>query len=325
MKKLSVLLILIMMVISIGGCKNQSGSAEEVSPDDVPEISSEHAPDDGTTETASETRSETETESLTETEEDITQDTETESEETASEEETDEPETETASEETEAGPLRYTYDENGYKVSDDARGFVSISEYIPDVIIEARYYSTYNFVGERIDGYEEPVALITIEGAEALKEVSDEMMQKGYRLKIYDAYRPRQAEAHFVRWARDVNDTRMKEYFYPTLDKSVLFPYGYIAEYSGHCRGSSVDLTLVDMNTGKDVDMGGTFDDFSNVSHPSYTGITSEQYNNRMMLRDCMMRHGFTPINTEWWHFNLAYEPYPDIYFTFPVSSESVK
>ena len=208
--------------------------------------------------------------------------------------------------------------------SDDASDFVLLSEAVPDAILEIRYYSTYNFVGDRIDGYEEPVALLTKEAAAALEEVSDELMQKGYRLKIYDAYRPQEAVTNFVEWAKDTDDTRMKEYFYPDLEKDVLFPQGYIAEHSGHSRGSTVDLTLFDMRTEKEVDMGGTFDFFGELSHPDYTGITEEQYANRMILREAMMAHGFKPLVEEWWHFTLDDEPCTDTYFTFPVNSESV-
>lgn len=211
------------------------------------------------------------------------------------------------------------------KLSDDSSGFVLLSDVVPDVILEIRYYSTYNFVGERIDGYEEPVALITKEAAAKLKEVSDEVKSKGYRLKIYDAYRPQKAVSHFVRWAKDLNDTKMKKYFYPNLNKDVLFPQGYIMEHSGHSRGSTVDLTLFDMNTEKEVDMGGTFDFFGEESHPDYKGITEEQYNNRMILREAMLAHGFKPLDEEWWHFTLGNEPFPNTYFTFPVSSKSIK
>ena len=209
-------------------------------------------------------------------------------------------------------------------LSDDASDFVLLSEAVPDAILEIRYYSTYNFVGDRIDGYEEPVALLTRQAAAALKEVSDDVMSMGYRLKVFDAYRPQKAVSHFMRWALDVSDTRMKEYFYPELEKDVLFPQGYIAEHSGHSRGSTVDLTLFDMATGREVDMGGTFDYFGELSHPNYTDITEEQYANRMILRDAMLRHGFKPLDEEWWHFTLKDEPYKDIYFTFPVNSASV-
>ena len=196
---------------------------------------------------------------------------------------------------------------------------MKLAEAVPDAILEIRYYSTYNFVGERIDGYEAPVAYLTKEAAAALKEASDELVRKGYRIKIYDAYRPQTAVNHFARWAEDVKDTKMKKYFYPGLDKSVLFKQGYIDYKSGHSRGSTVDLTLFDMKTGKELDMGGTFDYFGIKSHPDYKKITKTQYNNRMILRNAMTAHGFRPLSTEWWHFTLNDEPYPDTYFDFPV------
>ena len=210
------------------------------------------------------------------------------------------------------------------KYSDDSSNFVVLSEAVPDVILEIRYYSTYNFVGERIDGYEQPIALITKPAAAALKKVSDELVSKGYRLKIFDAYRPQKAVTHFMNWALDANDTRMKEYFYPELEKKVLFPLGYIAEHSGHSRGSTVDLTLFDMKLEKEVDMGGTFDYFGKLSHPDFTGITATQFSNRMLLRKVMTKHGFKPLTEEWWHFTLKNEPYPDTYFTFPVNTNSI-
>lgn len=206
--------------------------------------------------------------------------------------------------------------------NETSEGFVLLAEAVPDVIQEIRYYTTYNFVGERIDGYEEPCAMLTQEAAAALKEVSDDVLAQGYRLKVYDAYRPQMAVDHFIRWAEDTADTRMKEYFYPEVDKDQLFVQGYIGTKSGHSRGSTVDLTLLDMKTGKEVDMGGTFDYFGQRSHPNYTdGLTAEQINNRKLLRDAMVRHGFRPLTTEWWHFTLNQEPYPNTYFTFPIKS----
>ena len=203
--------------------------------------------------------------------------------------------------------------------TDDRSDFVLLTDAVPDAILEIRYYGTYNFVGTRIDGYEAPIAMLTKKAAKALKAVSDDVMAKGYRLKIYDAYRPQKAVDHFVRWAADVADTTMKYCFYPNLDKSVLFEQEYIMEKSGHTRGSTVDLTLFDMATGKELDMGGTFDWFGEESHPDYRGITDEQYAHRMILRTAMLSHGFKPLDSEWWHFTLADEPYPDTYFTFPL------
>jgi D-alanyl-D-alanine dipeptidase len=204
-------------------------------------------------------------------------------------------------------------------ISNNVWGFVSVSDEIPDVILEIRYYSIFNFVGERIDGYEQPAALLTAEAVSALKKASDEARARGYRLKIFDAYRPQKAVDHFMRWAGDSSDTRMKRYFYPEIDKDHLIPGGYIAERSGHSRGSTVDLTLYDMRTQKELDMGSPFDFFGEVSHPDYRGITEQQYANRMLLRDIMVSNGFLPLDEEWWHFTLAGEPWPDTYFTFPV------
>ncbi|MBP3815394.1 MAG: M15 family metallopeptidase [Firmicutes bacterium] len=207
----------------------------------------------------------------------------------------------------------------------DPSDFVVLGEFIPGIVQEIRYYSTYNFVGDRIDGYEEPCALLTKEAARALKAVANEVNVQGYRLKVFDAYRPAVAVRHFVLWGIEDQDIRMKPYFYPTLEKQELFAKGYIAKESSHSRGSAVDLTLLDMSTGKELDMGGPFDFFSELSHPDYKGITEEQYNNRMILRNVMLRNGFSPIDCEWWHFALADEPYPDTYFEFPVSSEYLR
>ena len=218
------------------------------------------------------------------------------------------------------------------------QAFVNITDVVPDAILEIRYFSTYNFVGDRIEGYLEPTALLTKEAAAALKAVSDDVVAQGYRLKIFDAYRPQRAVDHFVRWANDVPDIRMKQYFYPDLDKSVLFPQGYIMEKSGHTRGSTVDITLFDMNLEKEVDMGGTFDWFGVESHPDFCGnpetgeytgnnsasptgrsITKEQFENRMILRRAMTAHGFKALDEEWWHFTLKDEPFTDTYFNYPV------
>ena len=204
------------------------------------------------------------------------------------------------------------------KFSDDRSDFVDLSEVIADLITDIRYYSDYNFVGTRVDGYEEPVALLTRKAAAALKQAADEAREKGYRLKIYDTYRPQMAVDHFVRWAEDLEDTKMKEYFYPEVNKDELFEKGYINAHSGHSRGSTIDLTLVNAK-GEDLDVGGTFDYFGELSHPDYKGVSDTQYKNRMYLRDLMIRHGFMPLEEEWWHFTLKDEPYPDTYFTFPV------
>jgi len=217
--------------------------------------------------------------------------------------------------------------------TDDSSQFVTVTDVVPDVILEMRYYSTYNFVGARIDGYLEPVALLTRAAADSLRAVSQDLKQMGYVIKIYDAYRPQMAVDHFMRWALNPTDTLTKAYFYPHLNKEEVFEKEYVAKRSGHSRGSTIDMTLVDMATGKELDMGGTFDWFGPESHPDYGGgnpetleftqidsaFTSVQFYNRMILRAAMMRHGFSPLDNEWWHFTLKDEPFPDTYFTFPV------
>ena len=226
------------------------------------------------------------------------------------------------------------------EVTMDPSGFVLLADYVPAIIQEIRSYTTYNFIGDRIDGYEEPCALLTgdridgyeepcalltVEAARALKEVSNEANVQGYRLKVFDAYRPVKAVKHFVLWGIEDQDLRMKPFFYPDLQKQELFAKGYIASRSSHSRGSTVDLTLLDMETGKEVDMGSPFDFFSEASHPDYKGITQEQFDNRMILQKIMVRNGFAPIDCEWWHFTLEQEPYPETYFEFPVSSKFLK
>ena len=210
-------------------------------------------------------------------------------------------------------------------VEKDPSGFVVLADYVPGIIQEIRYHSTYNFIGDRIDGYEEPCALLTVEAARALKLVAGEMAVQGYRLKVFDAYRPATAVRHFVLWGIEDLDLRMKPFFYPDLEKVELFEKGYIAKQSSHSRGSTVDLTLLDMATGKEVDMGSPFDLFSEVSHPDYRGISDEQYDNRMLLQHAMVRNGFAPIDCEWWHFTLEDEPHPSTYFDFPVSSRYLR
>ena len=207
----------------------------------------------------------------------------------------------------------------------DPSDFVVLADFVPGIIQEIRYHSTYNFIGERINGYEEPCALITIEAARALKGAAAELNAQGFRLKVFDAYRPARAGKQFVLWGLEDLDLRMKPFFYPDLEKHELFEQGYIAKQSTHSRGSSVDLPLLEMETGREVDMGSPFDLFSEISHPDYGGITAEQHDNRMLLQRAMVRNGFKPLDCEWWHFSLEDEPFPDTYFDFPNASSYLR
>ncbi|WP_149094726.1 M15 family metallopeptidase [Paenibacillus terrae] len=199
------------------------------------------------------------------------------------------------------------------------KGFVYLDEVIPAAQYEIRYYSENNFVGRRIDGYKGPFAIMTHTGAAALKGVSDDLAAKGYLLKVYDAYRPQKAVNHFVRWSQDSGDVKMKQQYYPKLDKRNLFKLGFIARKSGHSRGSTVDLTLVHIKTGTAVDMGSPFDFFGDISYYNTKLISKTQQANRKILRDAMAKRGFKPYSKEWWHFTLMKEPYAKTYFNFDV------
>ena len=198
-------------------------------------------------------------------------------------------------------------------------GFVRVSEFVPDVLLDIRYYSSYNFVGARVDGYRVPVAILVRDAARALARAAYLARECGYVLRVFDGYRPQMAVDHFVRWAKDQDDKRTKDIFYPDVDKSDLFSRGYIMEKSGHTRGATVDLTLVEISTGREVDMGSPFDFFGPVSHHGASGISVEQARNRAILRSIMQMAGFVPYEKEWWHYTLANEPYPETYFKFPI------
>ena len=198
-------------------------------------------------------------------------------------------------------------------------GFVALRGIIPDLRVELRYFGTDNFIGRRVAGYEAEVAYLTRDAARALQAAQRELAPQGLGLKVFDAYRPQRAVDDFVAWARDPDDTLMKASYYPGLDKGALIPNGYIAEHSGHSRGSTVDLTLVRLDSGAELDMGSPYDYFDPVSWPAATSVTPRQRNNRMQLRELMLRHGFEPLEEEWWHFMLRDEPHRDRYFDFPV------
>lgn len=203
------------------------------------------------------------------------------------------------------------------QISYDKSDFKAISTVIDDAAYDIRYYSSNNFTGNRIDGYNAPVAYMTIEGVNALAIAAENLRKQGYRLLIWDSYRPQKAVDNFVKWINDPKDPGDR-IFYPKLKKSDLVKGGYIAEKSGHTRGSTVDLTLIKKD-GSFVDMGGTFDLFSEISHPDYKKLTKEQKQNRKILHDAMIKAGFQGIDSEWWHFTLKNEPYPDTYFDFDV------
>ncbi|MEM8946600.1 MAG: M15 family metallopeptidase [Planctomycetota bacterium] len=200
-------------------------------------------------------------------------------------------------------------------------GFVDVSTVVPRLVVELRYLGEENFVGQPVDGYLKPRCILTREAAEALKLVQLDLAEFYLGLKVFDAYRPQQAVDHFVRWAGDEAALERKSQYYPRVDKKHLFRDGYIASRSGHSRGSTVDLTLVDLANAEpaELDMGTPFDFFGRESWTNHQGLTAQQKANRLLLRELMKKHGFRPYAKEWWHFTLQNEPYPNQYFNFPV------
>ena len=195
-----------------------------------------------------------------------------------------------------------------------------LSDEVRPIQTDVRYFSADNFVGEVITGYNAEKILMTLEAALALAAIQIELGERGLGLKVFDAYRPQQAVDDFARWAEDINDTSTKAEYYPNIAKQDLFSLGYIAAQSGHSRGSTVDLTLVELITGDELDMGAPWDLFDPISWPTSLEVSLPQKTNRETLREIMLRYGFNPLREEWWHFTLDDEPFPDTYFDFPIN-----
>jgi zinc D-Ala-D-Ala dipeptidase len=198
-------------------------------------------------------------------------------------------------------------------------GFVYVNDLIPSIQVELRYFGSDNFMGNPIDGYHNEVAILSEQATIALKEVQQELQQYNLSIKIYDSYRPQRAVNHFIRWARDLTDTLNKQEYYPNVMKQHLFVEGYIAARSGHTRGSTLDMTLVDSKTRKPLDMGSPYDFFGKVSWVDNKNLTAQQLANRMLIQTIMRKYGFKHYPKEWWHFTLRDEPFPETYFDFVV------
>lgn len=198
-------------------------------------------------------------------------------------------------------------------------GFVYVQDVIPDLEVELRYFTSNNFVGKPIEGYHSNKLILTLESAQALKLVHEALQEQNLCLKVYDGYRPQSAVNHFIKWARDLNDTINKHTFYPDVKKRNLFKEEYIASKSGHSRGSTLDLTIIDGNTGIPLDMGSAYDFFGQESWVDFTNITEKQKANRQLLQIFMLNFGFRNYPKEWWHFTLRGEPFRDTYFDFAV------
>jgi zinc D-Ala-D-Ala dipeptidase len=226
--------------------------------------------------------------------------------------------------------------------------FVALADVAPSILQDIRYSTVHNFVGERITGYKEPLCVLTSQAAAALAQAQQQLLTQGYSLKVYDCYRPQRAVDHFVSWAADLDDEKMKTEFYPDVDKSALFSDGYIAEKSGHSRGSTMDVTLVKLPAtatrayvpgetlvpcyapaeqrfpDNSIDMGTGFDCFDPLAHTLSSEVTDSQHANRLLLKDTLESLGFVNLAEEWWHFTYSAEPFPDTYFDFPVARSSL-
>ena len=199
------------------------------------------------------------------------------------------------------------------------KGFVYVENVIPSIKSDLRYNGSNNFVGTPIDGYHREVVILTKAATIALKNVQDELQAYNLSIMVYDAYRPQRAVNHFVSWARDLNDTINKARFYPDVPKNDLFKHEYIASRSGHSKGSTLDITLVDNTSCEPLDMGTPYDFFGKESWVSYNQLTAQQLANRMLLQTIMRKHGFRHYPQEWWHFTLRNEPFPNTFFDFEV------
>ena len=200
-------------------------------------------------------------------------------------------------------------------------GFAYLDKAIPGLVIDLRYVTNNNFVGQPIDGYRHGHVILSAPAAAALSDVQARLRRFGLELKVFDAYRPQRAVDHFVRWGKDLDDQRTKSDYYPDIPKEDLFKQGYIASRSSHSRGSTVDVTIVyhdEAGAIRELDMGSRFDFFDPISWPDSPGISAQQRANRVLLRSLMMANGFVPYGQEWWHFTLKAEPYPNTYFDFP-------
>ena len=229
------------------------------------------------------------------------------------------------------------------KAGDMPDAFVYLRNTDPTILEDMRYAGADNFTGRPVPGYDARECVLVRQAAEALKAVQADVKTKGLSLKVYDCYRPARAVAAFVAWAKAPDDPRSKSVHYPALDKTKLFPDGYIALASGHSRGATMDLTLVpldvrpgqaapgepalgactspaaDREADTSIDMGTGFDCFDVKANTDASGLTPKERDNRKMLVGVMARHGFKNYDKEWWHYTLENEPFPTTIFDFPI------
>ena len=197
-------------------------------------------------------------------------------------------------------------------------GFVYLNDIDDSIIVDLKYFTNSNFTAQKVDYYYSNNAILTEEAAIALSRAQSQFKKLGYSLIVYDAYRPQSSVDFFVSWSKKQEDTVNKQVYYPNINKSDLFKLGYIAKKSGHSRGSTVDVSLVNISTKLEIDMGTIYDFFGVESSTFFPDISEIQKNNRYLLYDIMIKNGFKNYSKEWWHFTLIDEPYNE-YYNFPV------
>ena len=205
-----------------------------------------------------------------------------------------------------------------FNSSELPEGFICLNDLDTTIIIDLKYATQSNFTGKIVRGYKSNSAILSKDASNALINAQKDFKKLGYSLIVFDAYRPQSVVNFFYEWSKNLNDTINKNSYYPYINKSQLFDLGYIAKKSGHSRGSTVDVSLIDLSTSKQIDMGGIYDFFGIKSSTFYSEISELQKNNRMILYNVMTDNGFINYSKEWWHFTLENEPFQE-YFNFLV------
>jgi D-alanyl-D-alanine dipeptidase len=208
----------------------------------------------------------------------------------------------------------------GTSDSGKSRVLADIRMFTPAIRHDIRYATANNFTGRKVTGYQSAKCLLHEPVAQALANVEQGLRSGGYALVIYDCYRPTIAVADFMRWASDAADQSTKAAYYPDIDKSALVP-DYIAEKSGHSKGATVDVGLLDCRSEpcQSVDMGTPFDYFGVRANTDYPDLSAAQKGARKRLLDAMTAQGFVNYPLEWWHYTWKAAPLPDEAYDFPI------
>lgn len=196
---------------------------------------------------------------------------------------------------------------------------VDAEESVEGIVTDIRYAGKNNFLGRPVTGYRTAKCWLSREASSALSKAQRLAETQGLALLIYDCYRPQRAVNDFVQWVNSDEDEPTKAIYYPNVPRSKLIDRGYIASRSGHSRGSTIDLTLIAIESRQPLNMGTPWDYFDARSHTASTEIDEDAARNRQVLKRIMKSAGFRAYYAEWWHFTLDNEPYPDTYFDIPI------